>query len=125
VTVIVAGFGSKNIFVLGEVDKPGAYPYKGGIRVLDAVSLAGGWKNSAVLNSVMLVRKAFTDAPEAYRLNVYALIKKGDFSQNLDLKAGDIVYVPKSFIANIGGFIENLRVSVGAYFTNTSKNIFD
>ncbi|MCX5715731.1 MAG: polysaccharide biosynthesis/export family protein, partial [Candidatus Omnitrophica bacterium] len=26
VTVIVAGFGSKNIFVLGEVDKPGAYP---------------------------------------------------------------------------------------------------
>ncbi|MCX5715732.1 MAG: hypothetical protein NTV07_02510, partial [Candidatus Omnitrophica bacterium] len=99
-------------------------PYKGGIKVLDAVSLAGGWENSAVLNSVMLVRKAFTDAPEVYRLNVYNLIKKGDFSQNLEVRAGDIVYVPKSFIANIGGFIENLKVSVGAYFTNTT-NIFD
>lgn len=124
VTVIVAGFGSKNIFVLGEVTKPGSYPYRGGISVLDAVSEAGGWKNSAVLNSVMLVRKAFTEAPEAHRLDVYALIKRGDFSQNLPLEPGDIVYVPKSFIANIGGFIENLRISIGAYVSE-GTHIFD
>lgn len=124
VTVIVSGFGSKNIFVLGEVMKPGAYLFKGGINVLNAISEAGGWKNSAVLNSVMLVRKPFTEAPEAHRLDVYALIKKGDFSQNLPLEPGDIIYVPKSFVANIGGFIENLRITVGAYVTNTTK-IFD
>lgn len=124
VTVIVLGFGSKNIFVLGEVTKPGSYAYRGGVNVLDAISLAGGWKNSAVLNSVMVVRKAFTDAPEAHRLDVYALVKKGDFSQNLMLEPGDIIYVPKSFIANIGGFIENLRITVGAYLTNSS-NIFN
>ena len=124
VTVIVLGFGSKNIFVLGEVAKPGSYSYRGGVSVLDAISEAGGWKNSAVLNSVMLVRKAFTEAPEAHRLNVYALVKKGDFSQNLMLEPGDIVYIPKSFIANIGGFIENLRVSIGAYVSESTR-IFD
>ena len=124
VTVIVSGFGSKNVFVLGEVTKPGAYPYRGGVNVLDAISDAGGWRNSAVLNSVMVVRKAFTEAPEARRLNVYALVKNGDFSQNVALEPGDIVYVPKSFIANIGGFIENLRITIGAYVTN-STNLFN
>ncbi|MCM8782068.1 MAG: polysaccharide biosynthesis/export family protein [Candidatus Omnitrophica bacterium] len=124
VTVIVSGFGSKNVFVLGEVGKPGSYPYRGGTSVLDAISEAGGWKNSAVLNSVMLVRKAFTEAPEAHRLNVYALVKYGDFSQNMPLGPGDIIYVPKSFIANIGGFIENLKISIGAYITESTK-VFD
>ena len=92
--------------------------------MLDAISDAGGWRNSAVLNSVMVVRKAFTEAPEARRLNVYALVKNGDFSQNVALEPGDIVYVPKSFIANIGGFIENLRITIGAYVTN-STNLFN
>jgi polysaccharide export outer membrane protein len=123
VTVIVAGFGSKNIFVLGEVDKPGVYQFRGGVNVLEAISLAGGWKNSAVLNSVMLVRRVFTDQPEGYRLNVYNIIKHGDFTQNMNLEPGDVVYVPKSFVANIGGFIENLRVTVGAYLTNSVKII--
>lgn len=124
VTVIIANFGSKNIFVLGEVDKPGVYQFRGGVNVLEAISLAGGWKNSAVLNSVMVVRRVFTDQPEGYRLNVYNIIKHGDFSQNMNLEPGDVVYVPKSFVANIGGFIENLRVTVGAYITNTT-NLFD
>ncbi|MDD5450152.1 MAG: polysaccharide biosynthesis/export family protein [Candidatus Omnitrophica bacterium] len=120
VTVIVSGFGSKNIFVLGEVTKPGAYQFRGGISILDAISEAGGWKNSAVLNSVMLVRRVFAEQPEAYRLNVYAIIKNGDFSQNMALEPGDVIYVPKSFVANIGGFIENLKVNVGAYITETT-----
>ena len=121
VTVIVANFGSKNIFVLGEVGKPGVYQFRGGVNVLEAISLAGGWKNSAVLNSVMLVRRVFADQPEGYRLNVYNIIKHGDFSQNMNLEPGDVVYVPKSFVANIGGFIENLRVTVGAYVTSSTK----
>ncbi|MEI8175354.1 MAG: polysaccharide biosynthesis/export family protein, partial [Candidatus Omnitrophota bacterium] len=120
VTVVVAGFNSKTIFILGELNKPGSYPYRGGMTILDAISQGGGWRNSAVLNSVMVVRKAFTDAPEAHRLNVYALIKNGDFSQNLALEPGDIIYVPQSFVANIGAFIENLRISVGAYVTENT-----
>lgn len=120
VTVIVSGFGSKNVLVLGEVAKPGSYPFKGGTYVLNAISEAGGWKSSAVLSSVMLVRKAFTDATEAHRLDVYALVRRGDFSQNLMLEPGDIIYIPKSFVANIGSFIENLKISVGATITENT-----
>lgn len=116
VTVIVTDFGSKNIFVLGEVLKPGLYRYRGGMNVLNVLSDAGGWKNSAVLNSVMLVRRAFSDAPEVKRLDIWRLVKKGDFSQNVPLQPGDIVYVPKNFIANIGAFIENLKITVGAWW---------
>jgi protein involved in polysaccharide export with SLBB domain len=71
----------------------------------------------------MLVRRVFTDQPEGYRLNAYNIIKHGDFSQNMTLEPGDVIYIPKSFIANIGGFIENLRVTVGAYLTNSVKVI--
>ncbi|MFH1848335.1 MAG: polysaccharide biosynthesis/export family protein, partial [Candidatus Omnitrophota bacterium] len=116
VTVMVSDFSSKNIFVLGEVGKPGAYKFRGGVNILNAISDAGGWRDSAVLSSVMLVRKVFTDAPEVKRLNVWRLIKKGDFSQNADIRPGDIVYVPKNFVANIGAFIDNLKVNFSAFY---------
>ena len=83
---------------------------------MNIISDAGGWRNSAVLSSVMLVRKAFTDAPEVKRLNIWSLIKKGDFSQNVAIQPGDVIYVPKNFVANIGDFIDNLKISVGTYY---------
>src|SRR5581483_2379654 len=41
VTVDIIEF--RPFYILGEVDKPGAYPYIGGLNVMSALALAGGW----------------------------------------------------------------------------------
>ncbi len=44
------------VFVLGEVSKPGQYPYQPGMTVLTAVALAGGFTYSAVQRHALILR---------------------------------------------------------------------
>jgi polysaccharide biosynthesis/export protein len=44
------------IFVLGEVNKPGEFPYEPGMTLLGAVALAGGFTYRAVESSASVVR---------------------------------------------------------------------
>lgn len=46
--------------ILGEVNKPGEYPYENGMSVLNAVALAGGWTYRADENTVYVRRKGAT-----------------------------------------------------------------
>lgn len=113
VTVNVTSFQSKKIFVLGEVYRPGVYPFEGRVNVLDAISRAQGYKeDTAVLKSVVIIRGGSTNKPQAIRVNLWNVINKADISQNILLEAGDIVFVPKSFIAKLDTFIEQ-------FFTKT------
>jgi protein involved in polysaccharide export with SLBB domain len=46
----------RQIFVLGEVSKPGGYPYSVGMTVQQAVALAGGFNRRAITDKVVLTR---------------------------------------------------------------------
>ena len=52
VTVEVSSF--RPFYILGEVEKPGEYPYKGGLNVMSAMALAGGSTYRASRSSVMI-----------------------------------------------------------------------
>ncbi len=107
VTVNILGFESKKFFVLGEVKNPGVYPLEGRFDVLEGISRAGSYKDdTANLKSVILIRRAYSVKPEAKRLNIYEVIKNADFSQNIPLEAGDIIFVPKTFISEVNKFID-------------------
>lgn len=107
VTVNILGFESKKFFVLGEVKNPGVYPLEGKFDVLEGISRAGSYKDdTANLKSVILIRRAYAAKPEAKRLNIYEVIKNADFSQNIPLEAGDIIFVPKTFISEVNKFID-------------------
>lgn len=112
VFVNVVSFQSKKIFVLGEVKRPGVYPFEGRVSILDAISKAFGYKETAALKSVIVIKRGHTSQPEALRLNIWNLITKGDIGQDKFLEAGDIVFVPKTFIANVNQFIDQ-------FFTKT------
>jgi len=93
VTVLVREFNSKKIFVFGEVQKPGTFPYQDGMSVIQAVTLAGGFTRTASQNSTSVTRRI--DGQEVkVRVNVQdiALGKASNFM----LEPGDIVYVPES-----------------------------
>jgi polysaccharide export outer membrane protein len=65
------------VFVLGEVNRPGEYPYKPGMTVLSAVSTAGGFTYRAVTDTASVVRTTEGTTSEG-TVNRRSLIEPGD-----------------------------------------------
>lgn len=77
--------------VSGEVLRPGAYSIRGGLSVLNACLLAGGFTEFAALNRVVLIRNT-KGRPEIIKINV-GKVQKGK-KPDLMLQAGDWIDVP-------------------------------
>ena len=65
------------IFVLGEVSRPGSYPYQPDMTVLTAVALAGGFTYRAVKNTESVTRAEAGHATE-HRATPQSLLRPGD-----------------------------------------------
>lgn len=100
VSVNLVDVSSQRVWVLGRVNQPGIYPLKRPLRVLDAVSLAGGLFTSrftgtteelADLQHSFLVRKG-----QMMPVDFQKLIRHGDLSQNIFLQPDDFIYLPSS-----------------------------
>jgi polysaccharide export outer membrane protein len=120
VSVLLRKFGvlSSRVMVLGQVSFPGIFISGPRPTVLEAISLAGGFTDNAVISSVIVI-KGGQDKPEAIRLNMNRAILKADMSQNIVLGPQDIVYVPKNFIANINYFISQVIAPLTSGGTNS------
>ena len=105
VEVIVTEFSSQRIFVGGEVRAPSMYELPGQIDPLQAIVMAGGFTNDARRNAVVLMRRI----PGGEIRSEVVDIKSGVFDAQLadwgPLRRFDIVYVPKSKIAEENLFV--------------------
>jgi len=109
VSVEVLGFGGHKILVLGEVQNPGIYVNEGGGRVLEMVARAGGANKDAQMKNVALIRPGTeTSPPRNTIVNLDRFIKHGDLEQNPTIQRGDIIYVPKTTIAKMALFFEQV-----------------
>lgn len=99
----------KKVFVLGEVMHPGAFTFDGPMGVLEAVSRAGGYDRvTAHLGSVLVIRRGEDGRAEGQRVNLRNVIDKADLGGDIPLMPGDVVFVPKSFIAKVDQFIDQV-----------------
>jgi len=100
---------ANRVFVFGEVQKPGAYTFSGSeMRLIDAISEAGGTTPFAYRTDTKVVRGDITQ-PEILSADLARLIERGDWSQNLLLASGDLVYVPRSRFGDIKLFYDQVR----------------
>ena len=111
VSIIIKSPTSPSISVFGEVLRPGAIPYQRGLRLTDYIALAGGPTPDANLKKVKVVKFAL-EKPVSITLNVDKIIKKGIIEENIELKSGDLVYVPKKFKINWGIVLNTLSLAV-------------
>lgn len=105
IAVIVKTSIMERVFVDGEVFRAGLVNLVGPTTVLQAISQAGGMKDSAKAGNVLVVRKAADNSTQVMRLDLKKL-RRGDPSEDILLRPNDIVFVPKSTIANVNTWID-------------------
>jgi polysaccharide export outer membrane protein len=98
VTVSVKEVNSYNVYVLGEVAKPGKYQLKSHTTVLQAIAMAGGFTLYASKNKMQVVRNRVNGDGRPQEIRIPAryddlVSGKGELG-NFILKAADIVVVP-------------------------------
>lgn len=89
VTVIVQEARSQKFNVVGEVMRPGTFVLSQPMTVLDALALAGGFKDFAKVKSIYVLRTS-----QRLPFNYKEVIKGKNSSQNIQLQSGDTVVVP-------------------------------
>ncbi len=94
VTVIVLDTKSQRINVLGMVARPGSYLITGSTTVLDAIAMAGGFKDFAKQKSVYVLRTAENGTQKKFPFNYKQVIKGENPKQNIRLLPRDTVVVP-------------------------------
>jgi polysaccharide export outer membrane protein len=92
VGVLVREVNNPKVYVMGEVHKPGVFPLRGGLSVVQALALAGGVDEFAG-NEVVWLRQRPDGKAERISLS-YGQLVKGEVKGALWLAAGDVIYVP-------------------------------
>jgi protein involved in polysaccharide export with SLBB domain len=106
VTVAVKDYSGLKVYVGGEVNTPGLQVYRGGMSALQAIVAAGGFKNTASLKSVILIRRGEGGRPAGARVDLDRVLKHADFQRDVALAPSDIVFVPRSGVAKVNLFVE-------------------
>jgi polysaccharide export outer membrane protein len=103
-----AGF----VYVLGDVARPGGYAMTnndGTLTVLQAVAMAGGTPSTAAPNSSRLIRRTAVGGYQSDPLK-FSAMQKGK-KPDIPLQAGDIVYVPFSYMRNAALGVTSIAAS--------------
>ena len=116
VTVTVEQYRSQQIFVMGEVKQPGSIPFTGSMTLIEAIVRAGSTTERAG-SEVMIVRSASareattpTQDPNASNAETVRVdlerLQTGALSQNVALRPGDTIFVPRAETVFVSGHVQ-------------------
>jgi polysaccharide biosynthesis/export protein len=94
VTVMVQQINSQKFNILGQVSKPGSYSLTNGATVLDAIALAGGFRDFAKRKSIYVLRQNLDGTQARLPFNYKEVISGHKSSQNVKLQPRDTIVVP-------------------------------
>lgn len=106
ISVIVRSLVNQRIYVGGEVNTPGLLTLQGEVNVLQAVINAGGFKETSRINPVIVIRKNKEGKAVPYKINLSKTLFEAAAKKPFLLQPNDVVYVPKTTIANLNKFVD-------------------
>lgn len=125
IAVTPRAYAPEQIYVGGQVGQPGTYTLPGRIGALEAILLAGGMQPTARTRRVVVLRRAPNGGMMMRTVNIRnGMLNIREYNDNIQLRRGDIIYVPQSTIGEIGTFMQNLRRTFPVDF-NISYTIGD
>lgn len=106
-SVIVRSFTGFRAYIGGEVAMPQVVPLEGGVTPLQAIFRAGGVRPSGDMQSVVLIRKGPDGRPMPFQLDLSdEAVSAGKRDLRVALQASDVIYIPRSPIANANRFVQ-------------------
>jgi polysaccharide export outer membrane protein len=94
VTVMIQEVRSQKFNILGQVAKPGSYSLTLASTVMDAISIAGGFRDFAKQKSIYVLRQNASGAEYRIGFNYKDFVKGKTSNQNIKLEPHDTVVVP-------------------------------
>lgn len=116
-TITVDEYRSQRIFIVGEVRQPGSFPITGALTLVEALALAGSTNQGAAAEIVLVrppegsdqsgpVLPGQADDAEVIRIDLQRL-QNGEISQNVALRDGDTIFVPRAETIFVFGQVRN------------------
>lgn len=105
ITIALKDFDKPYFIVSGQVGRPGKYDLRGDTTVTQALAIAGGFNDNAKHSQVLLFRQASNDWVEVKKLNLKQMLRTQNLSEDLHLRPGDMLFVPKSAVSKIKPWI--------------------
>lgn len=103
VSVLVAQTADLKVYVMGEVRVPGIVPYREGMTPLQAIADRGGFLDTARVDSVLRLSPG-EEEYQGTRLDLAQALRSGS-PEDVELRPGDILYVPRTFIGDVNAFV--------------------
>jgi polysaccharide export outer membrane protein len=94
VTVVVEKISSLSFNIVGEIARPGYYPLTRRMTVLDAIAMAGGFKDFAKTKKVYVLRISANGTQQRLPFNYKDVIAGKNEQQNIELLPRDTIVVP-------------------------------
>ena len=102
INVTILEYKSKVFYVIGEVGRPGEYYMRGNsVTVREAVIEAGLPTMSAAMRKCRLIRPDISGKPAKIKVDIYSVLYGGDLKKNIDMRPGDVLYVPATVMAKV------------------------
>jgi protein involved in polysaccharide export with SLBB domain len=113
---------AERVYVFGQVNSQGILKLKDSQDLLTAIALCGGTTMVAVKADIKIIReyKERQGKPLILSANLDQILMQGDLAQNIRLRDGDVIYVPRSVIGDINEFITVLTPSLDFLYNRPS-----
>jgi polysaccharide export outer membrane protein len=105
VNVLVLGFKSQQISVLGQVNRPGKYPIEQASTLADLLAIAGG-VSPAGGDVLVHITKGAEGKTLKREIDINQVLRTGDMTRNFAVANGDILYVPRAPVFYIYGEVQ-------------------
>lgn len=106
ITVIVKGFAGQRVYVDGQVGTPQMVNILGNLTAMQAIASAGGITPDSKMEEVLVIRRTGAAKPMVIPVNLSKAIDGTDTSQDIVLQPYDIVFVPRTAIAEVNQWVD-------------------
>ncbi len=109
--VILKEFQKPFVVVAGEVAQPGRIEVRDKMTAIQAVMMAGGFKESAKSSQILVYRKLNSNTAEVRMLNFKTLKRTSDLENDLTLQPGDMIMVPRDRLSKVERYVRLATVA--------------
>jgi len=116
ITLTLTDYVKPSYVVVGQVAAPGKFELHGKMSAIEAIAIAGGFKDNALHSQVILFHRTDNDMARTTLLNMKRLMNPSHphLDEDVEIQAGDMLVVPKNHVSKIADYVH--WVGVGSYF---------